>query len=282
MATKEDFIPFKPQHTAVRNLMLLMAYVFVFSWIIDRILPEFTSRFLALHSNPRDVLFTPWTLLTGFLGSNGIFDLIGHCVWLFFFGRISEDLLGKKKMYNFFFVAGAIASISYILIVGVAFGKSHAMFTAAPAVAAIVYGTAVFRPFYEVYLFGTFKVQLRWIAVFKLFFDVVIVFNPVTFGSGSVTLIGGLVGVIGMMHSMGSIKIPLLDILSGIQLKKKERVPKRTASVKINLKKSKAKQTKKGDAQAEIDAILDKINKAGYSSLTEKEKQTLFNNSKEI
>ena len=34
--------------------------------------------------------------------------------------------------------------------------------------------------------------------------------------------------------------------------------------------------------QAEIDAILDKINLNGYGALTEKEKQTLFNKSKDI
>jgi len=95
-------------------------------------------------------------------------------------------------------------------------------------------------------------------------------------------LIGGLVGVLGMLHSMGKIHIPIIDSLSSIEFNKPKVRPKRTAKVKINTKGKSKPSGKSDDLQAQIDAILDKINQGGYSSLTEQEKQTLFNNSKEI
>ena len=277
MFTTDDFIPFKPQHTAIRNLMLLVGYMLIFSWLIDLVLPQFSRQFLYLHSNPIDVLKTPWTIATFGLGSYTLWDAVGHILWLFFFGRIIEDLLGKRPVYILFISATVFAALVYILVVGVGYGISHAIFGAGAGVAAIVFGTAIFSPFYEVFLFGRFKVQLRWIAAFYLFINAISLFKPVFFGRTLATLPGGLIGIIYIAHHTGKINIPLIDGLSRINLKKKSK-PKRSASVHIH-KPSKASSKSN---QAEIDAILDKINLNGYGALTEKEKQTLFNKSKDI
>jgi hypothetical protein len=62
-------------------------------------------------------------------------------------------------------------------------------------------------------------------------------------------------------------------------LPKRTKKPKRSHQVWINTPERNANpgrpKTSKPN-QAEVDAILDKINRSGYQSLSEEEKQTLF------
>lgn len=148
----------------------------------------------------------------------------------------------------------------------------HYLVGASAGVSAVIIGTATFSPYYSVYLFGMIRVELRWIALFRILFDLLGVTGGSNQGGFIAHLGGALFGFLYILHIKGNIHIPLVDGISDLftRTKTKPLRPVRSARVNIN------REEKRHPEQDEIDRILDKINKSGYESLTKSEKEALF------
>jgi hypothetical protein len=148
----------------------------------------------------------------------------------------------------------------------------HYLVGASAGVSAVIIGTATFTPYYSVYLFGMIRVELRWIALFRILFDLLGVTGGSNQGGFIAHLGGALFGFLYILHIKGNIHIPLVDGISDLftRTKTKPLRPVRSARVNIN------REEKRHPEQDEIDRILDKINKSGYESLTKSEKEALF------
>jgi membrane associated rhomboid family serine protease len=274
--------PFSKSNRAVINIIILCTAVWVFTALLSIIpLSRPLVQWLMFTPNPSSFIYQPWSIVTYIFLHNGFIHLLFNMLWLFFVGSILEDLAGRKHIWRTFLWGGITGGAAFMLLYVLFFqqdGSTHYMVGASGGVTAVIFATAAFVPHYRVFLFGILQIELMWIAVFLLIFDIIGMAGPFNQG-GYIAHIGGAIfGVIYMLHIKGTIHIPIVDELNnwgrGFFKSNKKTRPLRTAKVSIQKPiKGKSEPT---PSQADIDAILDKINLSGYDSLSKAEKEKLF------
>jgi len=199
-------------------------------------------------------------------------------ITLYWFGRILSDLIGSKKLMNLYMLGAASGGLLYLLIYNVALDyinipKEHGtLIGASGAVYAIVVAAATLSPGYTVRLFFTWDVKIIYIAAAIIFLS----FIGTTGGNagGNFAHLGGaLFGFvyIKLLRHGTDIAKPfnlVIDTFTGLFKKK--------SNMKVSYRNDTPITKNQTPDQKEIDAILDKISRSGYESLSKEEKQKLF------
>jgi membrane associated rhomboid family serine protease len=237
-----------------------------FVFLILGFFPFGRTLFDLFSFNPHQPLYISfYSLVTNIFLHAGFMHLLGNMLWLYFVGTILEDLIGSKHIIRLFFFGGILGAFFFYIFAQIT-GISGLLVGASGGIAALLIATALFAPNYRVFLLGIVEIELRWIVIIKIFFDVMGLLFAYNIG-GNLAHIGGyLFGLAYITEIKGKWNFPKFN---NTRFKSK---PKRTATVNINNSKS--------PSQEEIDAILDKISANGYDSLTAKEKEKLFSASK--
>lgn len=223
------------------------------------------------------LLYRFWTPFTYIFFHDGIFHILFNMLWLYWMGRILEEFLNGKKL-TFVFLAGGVAgALFYILcynlipaFAGDVFGST--LIGASASVTAIVIATATLLPDYTIFLLLIGPVRLKWIALFYVIFDFISLTGPNA--GGHLSHIGGAVFGFLFIKSLQKGN----DWSKPFENLFKPRPKLKVVSKNQNVNASKVKQDLPN--QEEIDRILDKISQTGYDKLTKKEKELLFNASK--
>lgn len=253
--------PFDPLNRAVVNLIWANVIVFAFVGLL-RLFPFGNSLFYFLSFNPTKPLYASfYSIITCIFVHDGLFHLLGNMLWLYFVGIILEDLIGKKHIYTLFFGGGILGVFTFYGF-STLFQQPYPLVGASAGIAAILAATAIFAPNYRVFLFGVVEVEIRWIVLIKVAFDLIGMFGPTNAGGYQAHIGGYLFGFLFITELKGLWNFPKINF------PKKSSKPKRSAHVDI--------QTPNHPSQDEIDRILDKISAGGYDSLSKKEKETLF------
>ncbi len=257
--------PFSPQNSVVVNIIWANVIVY-FVFLILSFFPFGRTLFDLFSFNPHQPLYISfYSLVTNIFLHAGFMHLLGNMLWLYFVGTILEDLIGSKHIIRLFFFGGILGAFLFYIFAQIT-GISGLLVGASGGIAALLIATALFAPNYRVFLLGIVEIELRWIVIIKIFFDVMGLLFAYNIG-GNLAHIGGyLFGLAYITEIKGMWNFPKFN---NSKFKSK---PKRTATVNINNSKS--------PSQEEIDAILDKISANGYDSLTAKEKEKLFSASK--
>jgi membrane associated rhomboid family serine protease len=243
------------------------------SWFV---LPEESSEFIT----------QPWAFITyGFLHF-GFFHILFNMIWLYVFGKIVLNLFSEKRLLTVYLL-GTIAG-------GILFALSYNTFPvfkndygyligASGAVTALMVFIATATPNTEMRLF-VWNIKLWHIAVALILLDLVRLSTSSNAG-GLLAHIGG--AIFGFVYArqlakgndIGKWFENLTDWFSGLfktrkqkPFKKVHRTPNKSAA---------AMGADKSAHQRKVDAILDKIGKSGYDSLTKAEKDFLFKAGKE-
>ncbi|MBX3102528.1 MAG: rhomboid family intramembrane serine protease [Bacteroidetes bacterium] len=220
-----------------------------------------------------------------------IFHLLFNMLWLFWIGRILKDHQPGHRIW-FIYIVGALAGAAcYIL----AFNLSPALSDqrvhlvgASAGVTAIVIATATLLPNFGIPMFLFGMIRLKWLALVFLFIDFISIMgsNP---GGMLAHLGGALLGFLYMNSVMrgNDWGRPVFNLLGVGRNSRKPskgalRVVKKTKGKKGTATAAKAEDNRGGrPSQTEVDRILDKIAKVGYEKLTQEEKQTLFDASRD-
>lgn len=249
--------------------------------------------YLSIHSDLKLVLTRPWTIFTHMFLHMGFGHLFFNMLLLFWFGRIFKDLAGNHRVLPIYILGGLGGFLAFVLagnllpehistvVTGNAIGASA-------AVTAVILAAATFSPDYSVYLLFIGPVKIKYLAaIFILLF---------IFGLG-----GGNTG--GEFGHLGGALVGWLyvyqlrrgsdwavsfnrfsDRISGLFENKPSNRPRNVSDTKVKPKKKAAKsgiiQNNLLNDDQKVDAILDKINRSGYDSLTDIEKEFLFKASK--
>lgn len=255
--------PFSPVNKAIVNLIWANVIVFLVLGFI-RFLPFGDSIFYALSFDPtKPLYFSIFTAVTSLFLHSGFFHILGNMLWLYFVGIILEDLIGKQHIWRLFF-GGGISGIVLFYVASQITGNQAPIVGASAGISAILAATAIFTPNYRVFLFGVIEVEIRWIVLIKVFFDLVGMFGSFNAGGYQAHIGGYIFGALYITELKGIWRMPK------IQFQKTPPKPKRSAKVTIDDSPSQS------PSQVEIDRILDKISEGGYDALTKKEKETLF------
>ncbi|XOV68098.1 MAG: rhomboid family intramembrane serine protease [Fluviicola sp.] len=267
-------------------LLIQMAYVF---GRLGKVLPEVDfvlNKTFAMPTGLMDFLYHPWTIITSMFAHFGFAHILWNMVGLYFVGRTFERIFGSRTLI-YTYILGGVAGGAFEIIAHLIFpgyGLAAAVVGASGAIMAMFIMLAFSQPNLKVTLFVFPPVRIIWIAL--VFFLVDLLRLGTNDGVAHFAHLGGaVVGLIGSqnVHSSNNLIMRFQRFSERILglFKRKER---RRLHVKRGPEvRNMTDEEYNADAKArqkEIDRILDKISKSGYESLSKREKDFLFNQSK--
>lgn len=261
--------------------------------------PIFTQVYkqFTLPSDLLELAKRPWTLITygfahhfDFFGKQvGIFHILFNMLGLYWFGRVFVEYLGSDKLIAVYVLGVLSGGLLYLLLYNTIplFMEANATLVgASAAVYAVLTAVAVLIPDYTFYLLILGPVKVKYIAAFYIILS--FVSSAVANTGGEFAHLGGaLIGFVYVRQLQagsnwgGWITATLYWVKSLFREKRRVKVTYRNAGGYEDLRRpSSTSKSSSSISQAEIDAILDKINAGGYESLSKDEKEKLFNASK--
>lgn len=272
------------------SVYLLITVVATLTWLFTGDSGNIISplgSWLALPSDFGTLATRPWTLLSYMFLHEGFFHLFFNMILLYFGGLIFQEYLSSSKLLWTYILGGLTGAAFFILAFnlfpvfeGV---KSEAMALGASAsVLAIVIAISAYVPDYTIHLFLFGKIKLKYMALIMILIDVLSI-QSANAGGHIAHLGGALWGFLygfslrrgnDLYGSLYRFKLPKFTWKSSKKAKFSTTRPDSGRPLDDD-----EYNKRKVAAQEEIDRILDKISRSGYSSLTKEEKQMLFNNS---
>ena len=259
--------------------------VFLVGLIFKSLLRFNLFGYFELPSDIMDFVFQPWSLITyGFL-HNGLFHLAFNMLFLYYLSRMTMNLFRPKMVLNIYFlgiICGGVAYLAAANLLPLSFsGAKGILIGASAGVSAMLLFVAAYMPNSEIRLFGSFNVKWKHIAMVIVGLDLFRMMMGLNQG-GYIAHFGGY--LLGYFYATNLLKgndigIGFERMMDSFMSWFKPKSPLKTVH------KSKTKSTRKTktksssdavDKQKKIDAILDKISKSGYESLTSDEKAFLF------
>lgn len=229
-----------------------------------------------------DFFSQPWSLITYSFFHFDFMHILMNMLILYFSSRILLNLFDGRKFLNVYFlgvIAGGLAFLLSFNIFPAFLEDTLPMIGASAGVMAVLIFVCAYLPNQEMRLIF-FNIKLWYIGAFFVLKDLIslTVENP----GGHIAHLGGaLLGYVyarqlAQGRDIGAGFSKLLDGLVNVFTPSKRKAPMKT--VYKNQKTTTGANTKyeKDLNQKKIDAILDKISKSGYESLTKAEKDFLF------
>ena len=242
-------------------------------------------KFLAVPAQLKQLALKPWAIVTYMFLHEGFFHILFNMLWLFWIGRILQEYIGKKKVFPIYFWGGIAGAFLYILIYNLApafkpvLPDSYAL-GASAGVMAVVIATATLLPDYSIRLLFLGGIKLKWLALAFVVIDLISI--PKGNAGGHIAHLGGaILGYVfikqlqaGNDWSKGLNRF--IDSLSNLLSGKKSKLTfEKSTKTKATYNRPKRRKVD-GVSQDKVDAILDKISRSGYDSLTKEEKEYLF------
>jgi hypothetical protein len=201
---------------------------------------------------------------------------------LYWTGRIFSEFLGGVKLVSVYLLGGLTGGLLYVGAYNLfpVFSNSVSvsqLIGASAGVFAVLVGVATLVPDYAVNLILFGPVRMKFIALFLVIMYLVSI--PLDNAGGNISHLGGaLIGFVYIKALRSGTNIgSWIDKISMTVVS----LIKRRTTLRVVKGGRQEKQGKSAPRQEIIDAILDKISKSGYSSLSKEEKETLFRASKE-
>ena len=253
-------------------------------------------RYISLNG---DLLFDarhPWVMLTHMFVHVGFWHFLFNMLYLYWFGRITGDFLGDHRIYPLYLMSALIGAVLYLMTVqffapdpstiplnqNIAYGASA-------AVMGIVAAAGAIAPDYTIRLLFIGSVRLKYIVLVLVLLDVFAIGSLSNTGGHIAHLGGALFGFVfvSFLKQGTDLSEPvnrLFDWFKGLfNQNDTSRTPLRVAHKSDATKprqRSRGKTQRTVSEQERIDIILEKIKKSGFESLTDEEKEFLFQVSK--
>lgn len=297
---------------SVSRLVVVNAVVFVGINLVNILLfiingarphPFFASlvEWLSLHREPWLILTRPWGIFTHMFLHTGFFHILFNMLYLFWFGRIVGDFIGDRRILPLYLMGGLAGAIIFVLSANTLPNIGMYALGASAAVMAVVTAAGAIAPEYTIRLMFIGDVKLKYIVFVMIFLDLLSIANSSNAGGHFAHLGGALFGWVYILQLQQGRDwtTPISSLIEGIRrgwgnIMHRPKGPKNGPRViyrnpKANARRSNSayRRPAAGSArsdnmgyQEQLDAILDKIKESGYESLSQEEKEFLFNASK--
>lgn len=241
---------------------------------------------LSLPADIGNLLYKPWTILSYMFLHEELFHLLFNMLVLYFGGQIFMQFLNQKKLVVTYLLGGLSGGLLYILLFNLlpVFNEitpvAYAL-GASASVMAVLIAAATYVPNFTVQLIFFGNVKLKYIALIYVVIDLVSI--PQGNAGGHIAHLGG--ALFGFLYVQQLQKGNDFTLGFSRFLDKLKELFSFKRKMKVVYKSPKSKNDHEFNAQKKanqqkIDAILDKISKSGYDSLTGEEKAILFDASR--
>lgn len=274
------------------KLIAINVVVYIVNGLVPFLLGISKNSIVQWFELPNDIIdiaFQPWSIVTYsfFHGS------IGHLFWnmllIYFVGRIFLNLFDTKRFLNVYILGVILGGLFFVLGYNIfpAFFNTNAYLIGASAGAsAVLIFICTYLPNQEVRVIF-FNVKLWYIGAFVVLTDLIQL--PISNSGGHLAHLGG--AFLGYLYAsqllkgndIGSGFAKFMDSIVNLFKRSEKKAPMKTVYKNKGARSttgSTADYDKKTH-QKKIDAILDKISKSGYESLSKLEKDFLFKAGKE-
>lgn len=273
---------------AVKLIVINVAVFLVFNllpWLL-RIDAGFLNRYFVLPTETTRFLQQPWSILSYSFLHKDVWHLLWNMVYLYVFSRFILNLFTPKRFLTIYLLGAIVGGLAFFAAYNLlpVFQVYSTLVGASAGVMAIVIFIGTYSPHTEIRLF-IFNLKLWHIAITIFLLDLLRLptsDNP----GGLIAHLGG--AAFGFMYARQLLKgndiglwfEKIMDTVASWFVKtpkRTKRSPLKTVHKNKAVKKQKNSKTgAKSNQQQQVDAILDKISKSGYESLSKAEKDFLF------
>ncbi|MBR5782283.1 MAG: rhomboid family intramembrane serine protease [Bacteroidales bacterium] len=262
------------------TIWLICLFICVFTWLFNISDISFVTKLFAVPSDIATLAEKPWSIFTYMFLQEQFGHLFFNMLMLYYGAKIFLQYFSQKQLLLTYIIGGLVGALFFILAFN-AFPvfenmKGHAVALGSSAsVLSILIAAATYRPDYTLNLFLLGQVKMKWIAIVFVVID----FLSISKGNsgGHIAHLGGALW--GFLYAyMLNKDFDIYRIF-----KKRARIKVKTVNTENYQGRPKTDEqynAERAQAQEETDRILEKIAKNGYSSLSDKEKEFLFRQSK--
>ena len=264
--------------------LIYKAYLVVLFLFEINHLNDFLVNYLYFPSNTIEFLKKPWTIISYMFLHVSFMHILFNMIWLYFGSKLFLQYFNGKQLISVYVVGGISGALFFMFCYNFfpVFNsnlQNSVLLGASASVISIFIAVSTYVPNYRVSLPLIGSVQLKYIAIILIALDIfnIEVSNP----GGHISHLGGaLFGYTYIKLLKRGIDISVnyhnfINYFTRFKKNKFKKVYKRKNSSDDDLFR-----TNKANKQKKINEILEKISKSGYESLSKKEKELLFKESK--
>ncbi len=300
MAANSLYTQYKTANVAIKLIVINVAIFLFFTltnWSLQSSGIGLQSWFV-LPSDFSKLIVQPWGIITYAFLHGGFWHILWNMVFLYVFSQYVLNLFSEKRLLTLYFLGAISGGVLFVLAYNLfpVFSRNLGfLLGASAAVNAIIVFIATYTPNSPIRIL-IFNLKLWHIAAFVVLRDLLTLDISDNAGGLIAHLGGAAFGyVYALQLAKGNdiglwwerIMDSVTSFFSGSSTKSKRTGDKRSRSkMRTVHKKQTTTSTSKGrlnktEQQQKIDAILDKISKSGYDSLSKAEKDFLFKAGKE-
>ena len=285
MALKDQIRSRVQQMNSAEKLILFNIICFIFPLFLKTLFFLFAIpfgtfiSFFELSSDWRTLFFRPWSIVTYSFIHSGFFHLFWNMYLLYFSSRLFLNLFSVKIFLNVYFLGVVVGAFTFLFSYALfpAFqNAAPSMIGASAGVMGIFVFISTYSPDQEIRIIF-FNLKLRYLAIGFVLMDIIQI--PYGNAGGHLAHLGG--AGLGFLYAQRlqkgiDIGLPFERFIAKTTDLFKKKPTLRTVHKKKISRKTKSTVTSDTLHQKQIDSILDKISTSGYESLSQKEKDYLF------
>ncbi len=270
-------------------------------FLFDVLFPPLHIPLLNLVANymalwPLGTYFYPWQLVTYMFMHGGFLHLFFNMLALWMFGMELENVWGSRKFLLYYLLCGVGGGLSNLLIAPL-LGQAAATVGASGAVFGVLLAFGMLFPDRLIYIYFFLPIRAKYMVILWIGLEMLWGITGTTDGVAHFAHLGGaFVGFLYMAVELDL--IPLRAWFAGfrrpevrhyVDTPRVRRVNTDVRDVQFydigtgrQMRRDHDEDHSQHSTQEVIDAILDKISKGGYQSLSDEEKRILTEASKRI
>lgn len=266
----------------VEKLIALNVLIFILDGLALGLFGQSVSQWFQLPQALGNFFTRPWSLVTYSFFHYGLGHIFWNMLMLYFAGRIFLTLFNPQHFINVYFLGVLLGGLVFLISYNsfpTLLHTNTALIGASAGVMAVLIFVCAYRPQQPVQLLF-FTVKLWQVGVFFVLTDLIQIPYGGNIGGRLAHLGGAFLGYLYAKqllkgNDIGAAFTAFRQSLAQRFKSKKKKTPLKTV-YKKKTTASPSQVPSKQTQQDKIDAILDKISKSGYESLSKAEKDFLF------
>ena len=275
----------------LKKLIFINIAVFILIRLLGILLLLFNLQdfpillYLQLPASPMALLSRPWTLFTYMFTHFEFLHILFNMLWLYWFGELFLQVFNERQLGGLYVLGGLAGALLFVVSYNLfPYFQEVASFSflmgASASVMAIVFAISFYRKEIEIHLLLFGRIKLIYLALFTFVIDLLAMTSDNA--GGHIAHIGGaLFGIwFASRYAQGKDLTAPINRLIDRLVNLGKRKPKMSVTYGGRSNKDWEYNARKQQQAANIDAILDKLKRSGYGSLSADEKKQLFDASK--